>query len=312
MKSSYKIGIVLFGLLLRAFAYAFYESSWISKSLLVGSSFTNSSSVECLFLHSRNVGYLASSPTWCSQIVAPLVISSFGSLSPKFIAHILNLAAISAQLLATILMYTIEIDASGQSFGMCAALYWLNPVCVVGCFNSPIPFSLHSLIMATLASAIHCNVFYTMVLCSLLCFWSLQFAAILPLLVLIILFPYRAHTPRSLKPLIHLAILSIVPVILLCVRNHESRVAIDFAVQSFQAFLHNQVYSSDLHSLSPSVSLVWYLKTEVFSDYLAYFRHIFYFQPLIFSIPIFLRLKESPYEAVNVFRINIDAFYSLN
>jgi hypothetical protein len=50
----------------------------------------------------------------------------------------------------------------------------------------------------------------------------------------------------------------------------------------------------------PSIGVVWYARAQVFDRYAAYFSSLWHLQPYVLSMPLCIRLKEHPTEAVRI------------
>ena len=283
--------VIILGLFIRLLVYSNQRSYLNIDYLLVGPFYSNEVLLECVYLNRQDQSndiYIHN----CSNYIVQLLSYGLAKLPQVFQIDFLLLSSLLFQVATTMLLYYFEKDISKIQYGLAYKLYWLNPANVFGYISSPIPYFIHFVITLLLLSLKYSDLkMLTYFLTLALIAFNLQFISLIPPL----LFTYAYSFQNQFKYLSYS-----LPIFSYFVYLYFDKFC-DYISYKFKS-----VYLIDDFSLDTSISLTWYLKILVFEEYFFYFRSLYFFQPFLFSFPLYFRLQNSKYEMVTFFLIIIN------
>lgn len=237
----------------------------------------------CNFLANRNI----SSTSRCSMTPAVYQIASFD--------HI-EFVTIAVQLLTVFLFCRLPVPHETWG-GNAAVIYWMSPLISMSAIMSPIPSSIHFLILLIAYSVHHRRTICALFLTSLLCSIEVDYY---PMFVVVCYALISSTNPKHAKALyvllgLHVALLS-----LYCMVGLWS-VSPPGAFSRFTLAESTAVRGEAV--VYPSFGVWWYLRAEVFSGYASYFSMLVTAQPLLYVLPLCMRLPNTSLIPVRVLKL---------
>jgi hypothetical protein len=247
--------------------------------------------------------------TWCSSYFARFLFGILEMFSKSSQENILVLLGLLSQIFVASALEHIEDKTSVSNSGLASKLYWLNPMTMLSFHLSPIPHLLHTLISMVLISVTRFDFVLSCALMLVLVSCSLQFLAVIPSFCVLHLPEVPVYKYHFLETVFFgtctIATVNFIFYSLFDVIRHY----FDKIFEMMYNIFHHEVFSVDSRSFSPSMSLLWYLKVQMFIEKCEYFSKLFFCQPFLFGLPLAIRLSDCPYESVRKLYIFLYADY---
>lgn len=290
-----KFSLIAVGLVFRAILHSVDPSS-TTQGLMVGPAFSNDLILECSFLNHRQ--HLNIAPAnWCSSYIARFFFGILEMFSKGSQENILMILGLLAQLFVASALEHIEKKTSGSNSGLASKLYWLNPLTMLSFHLSPIPHLLHVLIAMVLISVTRFDFVTSCASMLILVSCSLQFFAMIPSFCLLHLPEIPVYKYHFLETVFFVTCIIATVTFSFYSLFDVIRHYFDLIFEVVYNMFYQEVFSVDSRSFSPSMSLLWYLKVQMFIEKSEYFSKLFFSQPFLFGLPLAIRLSESPYES---------------
>lgn len=212
--------------------------------------------------------------------------------------NILMVLGLLAQLFVASALEHIEKKTSGSNSGLASKLYWLNPLTMLSFHLSPIPHLLHVLIAMVLISVTRFDFVTSCASILILVSCSLHFFAMIPSFCLLHLPEIPVYKYHFLETVFFVTCIIATVTFSFYSLFDVIRHYFDLIFEVVYNMFYQEVFSVDSRSFSPSMSLLWYLKVQMFIEKSEYFSKLFFSQPFLFGLPLAIRLSESPYESV--------------
>jgi hypothetical protein len=236
----------------------------------------DSSLIEC-FVRQRLTD--TSSRSFCPDVSVDYALHVLSNIFGVFTTLEVFLASLFVQLCTYRLIYLIYRKASSVSLNI--FWYWLCPIFAFSCACS-LSQSLFHLALAALVYAV-CNEWMlasTVTIC-VLCTIDYKFLTLVPITFL--------ASRRSTVTLSVVAAVGVISCLLYADANFIEKVT------------HKRIVLLDNFYI-PSIGVAWYASGQVFDRYASYFASLWHLQPFMHAVPLCIRLKEHPAEAVRICR----------
>ncbi len=259
-------------------------SEWVSWCMLVLGAHDNESFLECIHRYGAGINN--------DRIICPTqnLMGLMVLIPDAFRSNALIACGVILQIATTVLIYKYSVKNNKMILWK---LYWFNPVIIIGCTNSFLLCLHHFLVTLLLTSIETTWTIAAIISLTLLSSWfDFTYIGAVFIVCYSLTMPIN-HTSRDRKlgarlvSILYASLLVVfVGFILIYYLRYNTSLVDGWYEQVYRSLF---IPKPSQQYYRPSAGVLWYLEALAFKSHQLYFHYFTLLQPLLFSLPIFVR-----------------------